>query len=100
MSDDSQPPQPQLSTPAAAEPPQDHPVPTVHSPDAQIVAEVLPFNADRSQLLDRARSFLQSPQVRYEDNAAKHRFLVEKGLNDVEIQGLLQELVSVVLRST
>ncbi|PSR93767.1 hypothetical protein PHLCEN_2v4662 [Hermanssonia centrifuga] len=47
---------------------------------------------DRTELIDRARIFLNSPQVRYEDPSAKRRFLAEKGLNDTEIDGLLQEL--------
>lgn len=48
---------------------------------------------DRSELLQRAKAFLTSPQVQHEDLAAKRRFLVEKGLNDVEIEVLLREVV-------
>ena len=49
---------------------------------------------DRSELLDRARMFLRSPQVVHEDAFSKRKFLVQKGLNDPEIETLLQELVS------
>jgi hypothetical protein len=47
----------------------------------------------RAGLIERARSFLTSPQIRHEDFFAKRRFLAEKGLSDAEIAGLLQELV-------
>jgi hypothetical protein len=49
---------------------------------------------DRSQLLERARNFLASPQVRSEDALTTRRFLVDKGLTDAEIDKLLYELVS------
>lgn len=48
----------------------------------------------RAALIERAKLFLVSPQILHEDLAAKRRFLVEKGLSDDEIGGLLQELVS------
>lgn len=48
---------------------------------------------DRIELLEKARTFLNSPQVRHEDHAAKRRFLADKGLNEHEISSLLQELV-------
>ncbi|KAK7695369.1 hypothetical protein QCA50_000004 [Cerrena zonata] len=48
---------------------------------------------NRSDLIQKARAFLQSPQVRNEDYAAKRIFLSEKGLNDIEIDSLLQETV-------
>lgn len=44
---------------------------------------------DRSDLLAKARSFLASPQVQYQDINAKRAFLVEKGLNNAEIADLL-----------
>ena len=50
---------------------------------------------DRTELLSTARAFLNSPQVRHEDIAAKRNFLVQKGLNDGEINELLREAVSV-----
>ncbi len=56
-----------------------------------------PVTVDRTDLVEKARTFLHSPQVRSEDNAAKRKFLVEKGLTDVEIEGLLRELVSRIL---
>ncbi|THH28799.1 hypothetical protein EUX98_g5397 [Antrodiella citrinella] len=77
----------QLDAPAPAPAP---------NPEAQFTLETsqaqAPNDGDRVQLIERARTFLYSPQVRYEDNAAKYRFLAEKGLNDVEIHGLLNEL--------
>ena len=48
---------------------------------------------DRSALLDRARIFLTSPQIRHEDPSAKRRFLAEKGLNAIEVEMLMRELV-------
>ncbi|PCH40818.1 hypothetical protein WOLCODRAFT_162568 [Wolfiporia cocos MD-104 SS10] len=47
---------------------------------------------DRTELLKKARAFLTSPQVRYEDASSKRTFLSEKGLNDLEIENLLQEV--------
>ncbi|KAH9948389.1 hypothetical protein B0H21DRAFT_707808 [Amylocystis lapponica] len=47
---------------------------------------------NREELLEKARAFLHSPQVQHEDAIAKRRFLTEKGLSQVEIDGLLQEL--------
>ncbi|KAF9006508.1 hypothetical protein BDQ17DRAFT_1238847 [Cyathus striatus] len=52
----------------------------------------IPANEDRSQLVLRARSFLQSPQIQHQDIEAKRRFLSDKGLNNSEIDGLLREL--------
>lgn len=49
--------------------------------------------SNRSDLIQQARTFLQSPQIHSEDYAAKRRFLSKKGLNDVEIDSLLQETV-------
>ncbi|KAJ3551653.1 hypothetical protein NM688_g4582 [Phlebia brevispora] len=46
---------------------------------------------DRTELLNRARAFLSSPQVMHEDLMAKRRFLAEKGLDNTEIEALLQE---------
>lgn len=48
---------------------------------------------NRSELLDRARHFLSSPQVIHQDHESKRRFLAEKGLADGEIQLLLREMV-------
>ncbi|KDQ64378.1 hypothetical protein JAAARDRAFT_166529 [Jaapia argillacea MUCL 33604] len=47
---------------------------------------------DRVQLLDKARSFLTSPQVRDQDVWEKRKFLVDKGLTELEIEGLMREL--------
>ncbi|KAF8272140.1 hypothetical protein EI94DRAFT_1865558 [Lactarius quietus] len=50
--------------------------------------------SNRSELLDRARHFLNSPQVTHQDHESKRRFLTEKGLTDGEIQLLLHEMPS------
>ena len=57
-------------------------------------AENIQGEHDRAELLTRARSFLASPQVAYQDLSAKHKFLAEKGLSDTEIDALLREAVS------
>ncbi|EFI27679.1 hypothetical protein CC1G_14604 [Coprinopsis cinerea okayama7 len=46
---------------------------------------------DRRDLITKARVFLNSPQIQYQDPTAKRRFLVEKGLREDEIEGLLRE---------
>ncbi|KAF9076978.1 hypothetical protein BDP27DRAFT_1379862 [Rhodocollybia butyracea] len=46
----------------------------------------------RSELISRARIFLNSPQIQNQDLFAKRRFLLEKGLNESEIELLLREL--------
>lgn len=51
-------------------------------------------SVNRSELLSRARTFLSTPHIRSQDNAAKHAFLVEKGLTQDEIDPLLREIVS------
>jgi hypothetical protein len=48
---------------------------------------------NRSELLDRARHFLSSPQVLHQDYESKRRFLAEKGLSNDEVQLLLHEMV-------
>ena len=72
--------------------PQEAPV----GPDVQEkpVSSVPVAPEDRTELLSTARAFLTSPQVIHEDVSAKRRFLAQKGLNDVEIEGLIRELVS------
>lgn len=47
----------------------------------------------RSSLLERARAFLMSSRVVHEPVEAKRRFLAEKGLNEVEVESLMRELV-------
>ncbi|KAJ7752788.1 hypothetical protein DFH07DRAFT_519100 [Mycena maculata] len=51
-----------------------------------------PEPENRADLLAKARAFLQQPQIQREDAASKRRFLVEKGLNETEVQGLMREL--------
>lgn len=48
---------------------------------------------NREHLLDRARSFLASPQVQNQDLPSKRAFLREKGLSEAEIENLLRTLV-------
>lgn len=50
-----------------------------------------PAVGDRSELLQRARAFLSSPQLAHEDLSAKRKFLADKGLDSAEIDGLLRE---------
>ena len=52
---------------------------------------------NRTTLIEHARNFLNSPRIVHEDFAAKRRFLTEKGLSDIEIEGLLRELVGILI---
>lgn len=56
-------------------------------------AQVSTEPTNRTDLLEKAHSFLQSPQVVHQDVPAKRAFLREKGLNETEIDSLLQNLV-------
>ncbi|KAF5393005.1 hypothetical protein D9757_001316 [Collybiopsis confluens] len=47
---------------------------------------------DRSELISRARIFLSSPQIQNQDIFAKRAFLLEKGLNEYEIEQILREM--------
>jgi hypothetical protein len=58
----------------------------------------MPMPDDRSELLDRARHFLSSPQVMHQDYESKRRFLAEKGLSDGEVQLLLSEMVRALIK--
>ncbi|KAF9054935.1 hypothetical protein BDZ89DRAFT_937963 [Hymenopellis radicata] len=63
------------------------------TPPATTTTENLPTVVeDRAQLVHRARAFLTSPAVQHQDVFAKRRFLLDKGLNEAEIEGLLREL--------
>ena len=97
MANEDKPAEDQVSVPTpepqpAAESPPALPPPQTDSPS--------PAPTDRAELLQRARAFLTSPQVRHEDASAKRRFLAEKGLTDTEIEGLLYEVVRRVHRPT
>ena len=89
------------SLPASTMPDESSSPPPTETPeqqnDASTVAEqsppVAPAAEDRSELVSRARAFLTSPQVQHEDLAAKRRFLIEKGLNDAEVEALLRDVV-------
>jgi len=48
---------------------------------------------DRTVLLERARTFLTSPQVRSQDAAEQRIFLREKGLDENEVTQILAEVV-------
>lgn len=67
--------------------------PEITPPQNDPPPQVTPAPEDRTELLQRARAFLSSPQVRHEDLTAKRRFLGEKGLSEDEIEGLLREVV-------
>ncbi|KAF9464888.1 hypothetical protein BDZ94DRAFT_1161228 [Collybia nuda] len=54
--------------------------------------QTLDSNLERSELLSRARTFLTSPQIQNQDIFAKRQFLLDKGLNDLEVERLLREL--------
>ncbi|KAI9056505.1 hypothetical protein FKP32DRAFT_1763211 [Trametes sanguinea] len=77
---------------SAAESVPELPPPQNDAPPPLSTEPTLAKQEDRSELLQRARAFLTSPQVRHEDAAAKRRFLAEKGLTEVEIEGLLHEV--------
>ena len=77
---------PETSTPPPTNAPssqQSKPVPPVSTPPTQ----------DRTELLARARVFLNSPQILDQDAAIKRNFLSEKGLSEAEIERLLREPV-------
>ncbi|KDQ17232.1 hypothetical protein BOTBODRAFT_64259 [Botryobasidium botryosum FD-172 SS1] len=91
-------PEPSTSTPAP-------PNSTVPSRPSQPGEEILDSRPSRTQsqplsngtgprvdLINRARLFLLAPSVRNRDDAGKREFLLEKGLNAEEIDGLLAEV--------
>jgi hypothetical protein len=74
------------------------PVGEVPAPGHPEAASTIPASdptTDRSELLSRARTFLTSPHIQDQDLFAKRQFLVEKGLNESEVEGLLRELVCI-----
>ncbi|KXN87977.1 Zinc phosphodiesterase ELAC protein 1 [Leucoagaricus sp. SymC.cos] len=77
-----------LVTPPPSPPPQ---VAQPSSPDPPSSASA----DDRSLLLSRARSFLQSPQVSGQDLLAKRQFLREKGIYEAEIDTLLRDVMRI-----
>ncbi|KAF9478182.1 hypothetical protein BDN70DRAFT_860632 [Pholiota conissans] len=68
--------------------PESDPVPNDQTARAPIEAT---NNAD---LVDKARSFLLSPQIVHQDILSKRAFLREKGLNETQIDSLLNSLPS------
>ncbi|KAA1466602.1 hypothetical protein DENSPDRAFT_831461 [Dentipellis sp. KUC8613] len=87
--EDSENPNPPSTLASTETPPSSEPSPAPAPTAAPVQA---PATSERTELLARARSFLQSPQVRNEDLASKQRFLAEKGLSDAEVNQLLHEL--------
>ncbi|KAL6305817.1 hypothetical protein BKA93DRAFT_895834 [Sparassis latifolia] len=73
--------------------PQTPSIPDTQAANLQVNTQVA---VDRTELLEKARAFLSSPQVVHEDTAAKRRFLAEKGLSDAEVDGLLREVPAAV----
>ncbi|ESK94489.1 hypothetical protein Moror_8147 [Moniliophthora roreri MCA 2997] len=68
--------------------PQEQAQPSVAASPAPNVNTIV----DRSGLLSRARAFLRAPQIQSQDLFAKRKFLIDKGLNEPEIELLLREL--------
>ncbi|KAG7449418.1 uncharacterized protein BT62DRAFT_964598 [Guyanagaster necrorhizus] len=89
---------PQTPAPAPpAEPSPDVPNSTtapssVQIPPATDTTPAMSSVDERAQLVSRARSFLRSPSTQQQDIFSKRKFLLDKGLNEVEIEGLLREL--------
>ncbi|TDL29249.1 hypothetical protein BD410DRAFT_11556 [Rickenella mellea] len=88
MSADDEPPKSSTSEPAQVEAPaksqSDTPIPPQdHAPNTD----------DRSALLTQARAFLASPQIQHQDDLAKRKFLMEKGLNPDEVDTLMHEFI-------
>ncbi|KAJ7653471.1 hypothetical protein B0H17DRAFT_1100662 [Mycena rosella] len=75
-------------TPAQTEVPASAPL----NAEASTSSAGQPEPENREELLAKARAFLHQPQIQREDDLAKRRFLVEKGLNEAEIQGLMREM--------
>ncbi|KAL0580093.1 hypothetical protein V5O48_001952 [Marasmius crinis-equi] len=74
---------------------QPNPARGTDAPNASIIAPTQPVDpqsADRNELVSRARAFLRAPQIQSQDIFAKRRFLIEKGLDEPEIELLLREL--------
>jgi hypothetical protein len=57
-------------------------------------ANIQETHAERAELVARARTFLESPQVAHQNVDVQRKFLVEKGLHDAEIDSLLKDIVS------
>ncbi|KAI0375830.1 hypothetical protein BV20DRAFT_959889 [Pilatotrama ljubarskyi] len=93
MADDDKIPESSAQAPSSSSPAAET-APELPPPQAEASsqAQAAPAPEDRTQLLQRARAFLTSPQVRHEDLVAKRRFLEEKGLTEREIEGLLHEV--------
>lgn len=84
--------------PSADNAPKDTPPPQQTlstSTPSPALSETLPSQpalTDRSQLLDRASTFLAAPEIRSQDSPEKRAFLADKGLTDGEIDILLRKL--------
>ncbi|KAF7301891.1 hypothetical protein MIND_00755100 [Mycena indigotica] len=62
---------------------------TVANPETPPAAEP---SGDRTDLLTKARAFLQQPQVQREDDSAKRKFLADKGLTAEEIDTVINAM--------
>lgn len=80
---------------SAAKPPSPHDPST--APSEAATPSPSSTAQDREEFLSRARNFLASPQVIEQDAGEKRRFLVEKGLNESEIDSLMRELARVII---
>jgi hypothetical protein len=68
-----------------------------HQPPRQPAEEILDTSPlSRTDLVNKARSFLFSPSVISENAESKRKFLQEKGLTPGEIEMLMVEVVSFV----
>jgi Pex14 N-terminal domain len=77
---------------------QPHPEPSLSPP--AVLADPPPLvsswngsGAERQDLFAKARMFLRSPQIQYQDVSAKRQFLAAKGMSELEIDTLLREQV-------
>ncbi|CAA7259641.1 unnamed protein product [Cyclocybe aegerita] len=69
-----------------------HSVPAASIPEPQSPPQPVPPSTSRDEIISKARAFLASPQVQYQDVHVKRAFLAEKGLNGAEIESLLHRV--------
>lgn len=63
------------------------------SSEPQATESSLGQPSDRTELIARAKSFLQSTPVQHQNLAAKRQFLFDKGLSEPEVLSLLSSTV-------
>ncbi|KAH6915032.1 hypothetical protein BKA70DRAFT_563466 [Coprinopsis sp. MPI-PUGE-AT-0042] len=77
--------------------PQPSPSPPVEQPAAapadtsSLPLTLIGPGVEREDLLAKARVFLRSPQMQYQDIAAKRQFLAAKGMSELDVEALLRE---------